>query len=42
MSFKEGQLVIYEGTYGYEVGKIKKIKDKKVRLFGITVEIRQH
>ena len=23
--FKEGQLVLYEGTFGFEVGKIKKI-----------------
>ena len=27
MNFKEGQLVIYKGIYGYEVGKIKRIKD---------------
>ena len=27
MTFKEGQLVIYEGSNGYEIGKIKKIKD---------------
>ena len=23
--FKEGQLVLYEGTFGFEIGKIKKI-----------------
>lgn len=27
MTFKEGQLVIYKGSNGYEIGKIKKIKD---------------
>lgn len=26
--FKEGQLVLYEGTFGFEIGKIKKIKGK--------------
>lgn len=29
MRFKEGQLVVYKGTNGYEIGKIKKIKDNK-------------
>lgn len=29
MSFKAGQLVIYKGSNGYEIGKIKRIKDKK-------------
>ena len=27
MRYKEGQLVIYEGSYGYGIGKIKKIED---------------
>ena len=27
--FKEGQLVLYEGTFGFEVGKIKKLKGKR-------------
>ena len=27
MKYTEGQLVIYEGAKGYEIGKIKKIKD---------------
>lgn len=26
--FKEGQLVLYEGAFGFEIGKIKKIKGK--------------
>ena len=26
--FKEGQLVLYEGTFGFEIGKIKKLKGK--------------
>lgn len=29
MEFKEGQLIVYEGSNGYEIGKIKKIKDDK-------------
>lgn len=29
MKFKEGQLVVYKGSNGYEIGKIKKIKDSK-------------
>lgn len=29
MEFKEGQLIIYKGSNGYEIGKIKKIKDGK-------------
>ena len=29
MEFKEGQLVIYKASNGYEIGKIKKIKDNK-------------
>lgn len=29
MQFREGQLIIYEGSNGYELGKIKKIKDNK-------------
>ena len=28
MEFKEGQLVVYRGSNGYEIGKIKKIKDE--------------
>ena len=28
--FKEGQLVLYEGTFGFEIGKIKKIKGKRM------------
>lgn len=27
--FKEGQLVLYEGTFGFEIGKIKKLKGKR-------------
>lgn len=27
MDFQKGQLVIYKGSNGYELGKIKKIKD---------------
>lgn len=27
MEFEKGQLVIYKGSNGYEIGKIKKIKD---------------
>lgn len=27
--FKEGQLVLYEGTFGFEIGKIKKLKSKR-------------
>lgn len=27
MKYKEGQLVIYKGSNGYKIGKIKKIKD---------------
>ena len=27
--FKEGQLIIYKGVNGYEIGKIKKLKDDK-------------
>lgn len=27
--FKEGQLVIYKGLYGFEVGKIKRIRNDK-------------
>lgn len=27
MDFQKGQLVIYKGSNGYEIGKIKKIKD---------------
>lgn len=27
MEFQKGQLVIYKGTNGYEIGKIKRIKD---------------
>ena len=26
--FKEGQLVLYEGTFGFEIGKIKRLKGK--------------
>lgn len=40
--FKEGQLVIYKGANGYEIGKIKKPKTITKRIFGITVEIQQH
>lgn len=29
MKFKEGQLIVYKGSNGYEIGKIKKIKDDK-------------
>lgn len=29
MRFKEGQLIIYKGSNGYEMGKIKRIKDNK-------------
>ena len=29
MKYKEGQLVVYKGSNGYEIGKIKKIKDNK-------------
>lgn len=29
MDFQKGQLVIYNGSNGYELGKIKKIKDNK-------------
>ena len=29
MKFKEGQLIIYKGSNGYEIGKIKTIKDDK-------------
>lgn len=29
MEFQKGQLVIYKGSNGYELGKIKKIKDNK-------------
>ena len=29
MKYKEGQLVIYKGSSGYEIGKVKKIKDNK-------------
>jgi len=29
MRYKEGQLVIYKGHEGYEIGKIKKIKNNK-------------
>ena len=29
MDFQKGQLVIYKGSNGYELGKIKKIKDNK-------------
>lgn len=29
MKFQKGQLVIYKGSNGYEIGKIKKIKDNK-------------
>lgn len=28
-TFKEGQLVIYIGANGYEIGKIRRIKDDK-------------
>lgn len=28
MQFKEGQLVVYKGSNGYEIGRIKKVKDK--------------
>lgn len=28
MQFKEGQLVVFKGPDGYEIGKIKKIKDE--------------
>ena len=27
MDFQKGQIVIYKGSNGYELGKIKKIKD---------------
>ena len=27
MKFKEGQLIIYKGSNGYEIGKIKRIKN---------------
>ena len=27
--FQKGQLVIYKGVNGYEIGKIKKLKDNK-------------
>ena len=27
--FKKGQLVLYEGTFGFEIGKIKKLKGKR-------------
>lgn len=29
MDFKEGQIIIYKGSNGYEIGKIKKIKNSK-------------
>lgn len=29
VEFKEGQLIVYKGSNGYEIGKIKKIKDGK-------------
>ena len=29
MEFQKGQLIIYKGSNGYELGKIKKIKDNK-------------
>lgn len=29
MRFKEGQLVIYKGSNGFEIGKVKKIIDNK-------------
>jgi len=29
MEFKVGQLVIYKGADGYEIGKIKRFKDKE-------------
>lgn len=29
MQFREGQIIIYEGSNGYELGKIKKIKDDR-------------
>lgn len=29
VEFKEGQLIIYKGSNGYEIGRIKKIKDGK-------------
>ena len=27
MEFKEGQLIVYKGSNGYEIGKIKRIKN---------------
>ncbi len=29
MAFKEGQLIIYKGSNGYEIGIIKKIRDSE-------------
>lgn len=32
-TFKKGQLVLYEGTFGFEVGKIKKILKNNRRAY---------